>query len=108
MTDLPKFDVADDTETDVQRVRWLREIFDAADRYVNEAEAPPPEIGYWPRAIEKIAHTPEIMTVYWDDGLSICCFRWAFDKAWKDLGDGTPVQHVSMDDVHDEACASAR
>ena len=108
MTDIPIIVVHSEVRSAGGRAQWLREIFDAADRYVNEAEAPPPEIGYWPRAIEKIAHTPEIMTVYWDDGLSICCFRWAFDKAWKDLGDGTPVQHVSMDDVHDEARASAR
>ena len=107
MTDYPVFDVHGDTEKDLERLQWLRDIFEATDRNVSEADEPAHEVCYWPGAIEKIDHKDEIMTVYWSDGVSIGCYGWAFNEAWSDLGDDTPVVFVATDDIDDAERASA-
>jgi len=101
MTKAPIFEVHGNTENDLERAQWLRDIYAAACQHVRDRDEPLHEVCYWPGSIEKIDHTPITMIVYWSDAIGMSCFHWAFEAAWDDLGDDTPVQHIAMDDLHD-------
>jgi len=101
MTDTPIIDVHGDTTMHRERAQWLRSIFDATEQKIRDCEEPLHEICYWPGAITKMDFTPEVLTIYWSDGVMSGCFGWAFRAAWAELGDGTPVKHILLDDISD-------
>ena len=98
MIDFPIIEVQDRSDNNDERTLWLRGIYDAADACVQNCEEPMHEVCYWPGSITRINYTSAKITVYWSDAISLGCFGWAFTAAWSDLGDGTAVGHVAMDD----------
>lgn len=97
----PIFEVNGDSENDLERAQWLRDIYAAACQRVRDHDEPLHEACHWPGSIEKIDHTPISLTVFWFDAVSMSCFRWAFERAWESLGDDTPVLHLAMDELHE-------
>lgn len=107
MSQNPLFDVHGNSENDLQRLQWLRDIFDATGKHVSTADEPAHEVCHWPGSIVKIDYTPELMTVSWSDSISLGCFGWAFMAAWRDIGDDTPVEHLALDEIDDAGRESA-
>ena len=101
MTDIPVIDVHGETATDLARAAWLRSIFDATNQRVREHKEPFNEVCYWPGSIAKMDFTPEVLTIFWSDGVMAGCYGWAFEAAWSELGDDTPVEHIYLDDIAD-------
>ncbi len=101
MTERPEIDVHGNTANHLEQAGWLLSIYEATRENVLRRDEPLHEICYWPGAITKMDFIPESLFIFWSDGVMMGCFRWAFDAAWAELGDDTPVEHVAMDDIED-------
>lgn len=98
----PTIEVTEGAEDFDDRIERLRSVFAASYQHVKECREPLHEVCYWPGSIAKMVDNIENVTIYWDDAVCICCFRWAFDRAWNELGDDTPVKHISIDCLSDD------
>ena len=98
MIDFPIIEARGGSNNEEERTSWLRGIYEAANARVQNCEEPMHEVCYWPGSIRRVVYASARTTVYWSDAISLSCFGWAFAAAWSDLGDGTAVEHVAMDD----------
>ena len=101
MTQCPIFGVDKRCRKAPERAKWLQDIFECAGAHISEDKKVRDELWNWTEAIERIDYAPGIVTVYWSDSIAISCSESSFAALWNRLGDGTPLEHIAMDEIYD-------